>query len=377
VADASPPGRHRTAGALPRPPSDRPQRAARPPLPERILSEEGTAARWRRSLFLLIGVVVGGTIGYMLIEGWSFPDALYMTVISVTTAGYKEVHPMSRAGEFFTMVVLTVGVATVLYTFSFLMARLVEGDLESRWVRRRRERMLDELTNHFIVCGFGRMGLIIAQEFVRQGVPFVIVERDPDRMQQAIDSGFLAVEADASSEQVLKRVQIHRARGFIAAVSTDAENVYAVLTARLLRPDLYIIGRAETEDAKGKLIRAGADRVVSPYQIGGLQLAQTALRPAVVDFVQIATSSENIELNMEQVEISEGAPLAGRSLVEANLRQRFGVVVVGIQRSTGSMEFNPPPDAVMRAGDHLVVLGHLDNVRDLEAAAGGSADVRQ
>lgn len=377
MADASPRGRYRTSGAPPRPASDRPQQAARPPLPERLLSEAGSAARWRRSLFLLVGVVVVGTIGYMLIEGWSFPDALYMTVISVTTAGYKEVHPMSRAGELFTMVVLTVGVATVLYTFSFLMARLVEGDLESRWVRRRRERMLDELTNHFIVCGFGRMGLIIAQEFVRQGVPFVIVERDPDRMQQAIDSGFLAVEADASSEQVLKRVQIHRARGFIAAVSTDAENVYAVLTARLLRPDLYIIGRAETEDAKGKLIRAGADRVVSPYQIGGLQLAQTALRPAVVDFVQIATSSENIELNMEQVEISEGAPLAGRSLVEANLRQRFGVVVVGIQRSTGNMEFNPPPDAVMRAGDHLVVLGHLDNVRDLEAAAGGSADVRQ
>ena len=375
MANASPPGRHRTAGAPPRPTSDS-GRAARP-LSERLLSDASSAARWRRSLFLLAGVVVVGTTGYMLIEGWSFPDALYMTVISVTTAGYKEVHPMSRAGELFTMGVLTVGVATVLYTFSFLMARLVEGDLESRWVRRRRERMLDELTDHFIVCGFGRMGLIIAQEFVRQGVPFVIVERDPDRMQQAIDYGFLAVEADASSEQVLKRVQIQRARGFIAAVSTDAENVYAVLTARLLRPDLYIIGRAETEDAKGKLIRAGADRVVSPYQIGGLQLAQTALRPAVVDFVQIATSSENLELNMEQVKISEGASLAGRSLVEANLRQKFGVVVVGIQRSTGTMEFNPPPDAVMRAGDHLVVLGHLDNVRDLEAAADGSADLRQ
>jgi voltage-gated potassium channel len=257
------------------------------------------------------------------------------------------------------------------------MARVVEGDLESRWVRRRRERMLDELTNHFIVCGFGRMGLIVAQEFVRQGIPFVIIERDAERMQQAIDAGFLAVEADASSEQVLKRVHIDRARGFIAAVSTDAENVYAVLTARLLRPDLYIIGRAETEDAKVKLVRAGADRVVSPYQIGGLQLAQTALRPAVVDFVQIATSSENLELNMEQVGIKEGAVLAGRSIVEANLRQRFGVVVVGIQRSDGRMEFNPSPDAVMRAGDHLVVLGHLDKLRDLETAAAAPAVRRQ
>ena len=344
------------------------------PLPAWTFSPQSVAAiRLRRSLALLAGVVVFGTIGYMLIEGWNAWDALYMTVISVTTAGYKEVHPMSRRGELFTMVVLTVGVATVLYSFSFVMARLVEGDLESRWVRRRRERMLDELTNHFIVCGFGRMGLIIAQEFVRQRIPFVIIERDPERMQQAVDAGFLAVEADASSEQVLKRVHIDRARGFIAAVSTDAENVYAVLTARLLRPDLYIIGRAETEDAKVKLVRAGADRVVSPYQIGGLQLAQTALRPAVVDFVQIATSSENLELNMEQVVIKEGSPLSGRSIVEANLRQRFGVVVVGIQRSDGKMDFNPSPDAVMRTGDHLVVLGHLDRLRELEIAAAGPA----
>ena len=346
-------------------------------LPQGLLEESQAAIRLRRSIVLLLSVVVFGTIGYMLIEGWDVWDSLYMTVISVTTAGYKEVHPMSRTGELFTMVVLTIGVATVLYSFSFVMARVVEGDLESRWVRRRRERMLDELTNHFIVCGFGRMGLIVAQEFVRQGIPFVIIERDAERMQQAIDAGFLAVEADASSEQVLKRVHIDRARGFIAAVSTDAENVYAVLTARLLRPDLYIIGRAETEDAKVKLVRAGADRVVSPYQIGGLQLAQTALRPAVVDFVQIATSSENLELNMEQVGIKEGAVLAGRSIVEANLRQRFGVVVVGIQRSDGRMEFNPSPDAVMRAGDHLVVLGHLDKLRDLETAAAAPAVRRQ
>lgn len=368
MADASSRDR-RTTGAGPPRVHATPGRATRT-LQQRFVEEGVAVTRLRRALLMLGGIVLFGTVGYMLIEGWNFWDALYMTVISVTTAGYKEVHPMSRSGELFTMVVLTVGVATVLYSFSFVMARLVEGDLESRWVRRRRERMLDELTNHFIICGFGRMGLIIAQEFVRQSVPFVIIERDPDRMQQAIDAGFLAVEADASSEQVLKRVHIDRARGFIAAVSTDAENVYAVLTARLLRPDLYIIGRAETEDAKGKLVRAGADRVVSPYQIGGLQLAQTALRPAVVDFVQIATSSENLELNMEQVQIGETSALAGQSIVEANLRQRFGVVVVGIQRNDGRMEFNPSPDTVMRAGDHLVVLGHLDKLRELDAAAG-------
>lgn len=325
---------------------------------------------WRLSVALLALVVVGGTSGYVLIEGWELWDAFYMTVISITTVGYREVHPLSRLGEAFTVIVLTFGVATVLYTFSFVMARLVEGDLQARWVRRRNRRMLDDLAHHFIICGFGRIGQIVAREFTRQDVPLVIIERDPERMRAAIETGYLAVEADASSEDVLKRVGISRARGFIAAVSTDADNVFAILTARLLRPDLFIIGRAETEDAKTKLVRAGADRVLSPYQIGGLQLAQTALRPAVVDFVQLATSSDNLDLNMEQVQIGADAELAGRSIIEANLRQRFGVVVVGIQRASGEMEFNPPPESVMNVGDFLVVLGQAKNLRELEAAAG-------
>jgi voltage-gated potassium channel len=327
-------------------------------------------AGWRLAVVLVASVIVTGTSGFMIIEGWPFFDALYMTVTTMTTVGYMEIHPLSRAGRVFNIGVVLFGVATVLYTFTFLMARLVEGDLQERWARRRRKRMLDELQNHFIICGFGRMGHIIAQEFSRQSVPFVIVERSAERMSEAIDAGYLAVEADASSEAVLRRVGIDRARGFIAAVSTDAENVYAVLTARLLRPDLFIIGRAETDDAKSKLVRAGADRVLSPYQIGGLQLAQTALRPAVVDFVQLATSSENLELNMEQVRISERGQLAGQSIVQANLRQRFGVIVVGIQRASGRMEFNPEPESTMLAGDHLVVLGKAVNLRGLEAAAG-------
>jgi voltage-gated potassium channel len=337
---------------------------------ERALLQPGAGAAGRRSVLLLALVVLGGTIGYVIIEGWSVWDALYMTVISVTTAGYREVHPLSRAGELFTMIVLTVGVATVLYTFSFLMAHVVEGDLQQRWAKSRRSRMLDQLNDHFIICGFGRIGRITADEFARQNVPFVIIERDPSRVGEALEAGYLAVEADASSEQVLLRVRIAEARGFIAAVSTDAENVYAVLTARLMRKDLFIIGRAETADAKTKLVRAGADRVISPYQIGGLQLAQTALRPAVVDFVQLATSSENLDLSMEQVRIAKGAELAGLSLINAGLRQRFGVVVVGIQRADGRMDFNPPPESEMWPGDQLVVLGRTESLRDLAQVAG-------
>jgi len=324
---------------------------------------------WRLVALLIAGVHVVGTAGYVLIEGWSAWDAFYMTVITVTTVGYGEVHPLSPAGRAFTVVILLTGVGAFFYAFTLFMTLLAEGGLVERRERKRLARMLDNLVDHFIVCGFGRMGEIIAHEFARQKVPFVVIERNPERMHLAIEQGFLAVEADASNEEVLRRIGIARARGFVAAVSTDAENVYAVLSARLLNPNLFIVGRAETEDSRTKLMRAGADRVISPYQLGGLQLAQTALRPAVVDFVQLATSSENMDLNLEQVHITEGSSLAGRSLIDAGLRQRFGVVVVGIRRADGHMDFNPEPETSMRAGDDLVVLGRAESLKDLETAA--------
>jgi voltage-gated potassium channel len=169
---------------------------------------------------------------------------------------------------------------------------------------------------------------------------------------------------------VLAKAGIHRARGLIAAVGTDAENVFTVLTARVMRPDLFIIARVESDDAEHKLRRAGADRVISPYQIGATHMVQTALRPAVVDFVQLATSSERLDLSMEQVHIGDDSGLANHSIVEAGVRQKFGVIVVGIKRAGGSMEFNPPPEAVMRPGDELVVLGRTESVKALEKEKG-------
>jgi voltage-gated potassium channel len=292
-----------------------------------------------------------------------------MTVITVTTVGYKEVHDLSRTGQAFTILLLLGGVGAALYTFTLLATIIVEGRLPRRLQRRRHARMLESVKDHFIICGYGRIGSIVAHQFQRQNVPHVVVERDPERMQAAIEDGALAVEADASREEVLKRVGIDRARGLIAAVGTDAENVYAVLTARVLRPDLFIVGRAETEDATVKLKRAGANRVISPYQIGGVQIAQTALRPAVVDFVALATSSENLELAIEEIAIVQRSALVGRSLVDANLRQRFGVIVVGIQRADNRMEFNPAPEAALLAGDKLVVLGRPDSLKKLEVEA--------
>ena len=322
------------------------------------------------ALLLLALVFVGGVLGYMVIEGWTFWDAFYMTVITVTTVGYREVHPMSRSGELFTSALLLVGVGTALYTFTLAATIVVEGGLQARLGRRRVARMIDDLENHFIVCGFGRIGTVIADEFTQQQIPFVLIERDAARVQEALERGMLAVEADASHEETLRKLHIERARGLVAAVGTDAENVYAVLTARVLAPSLYIVGRAETEDAERKLRRAGADRVVSPYAIGAQQMAQTALRPAVVDFVKLATQAGNIDLAMEQIVVAAPSALVGKSLIAATLRQRFGVIVVGIQRAGGKMEFNPAPDAVILDGDQLVVLGRPESLKALGVAAG-------
>jgi voltage-gated potassium channel len=344
---------------------------------KRHLAESPLSLRWwflptHLTLLLFAAVFAYGTLGYVVIEGWRPWDALYMTVITVTTVGYREVHELSRAGQAHTMFLLIGGVGTVFYAVTLFVARFVESGLSHRWEERRRMRMIDDLTNHYIVCGYGRIGRIIGEELIRQDMPFVVIERDPELVHSVIEAGLIAVAADASSEDVLRRVHIERARGLIAAVGTDAENVYTVLTARLIRRDLFIVSRAETDDAVSKLKQAGADRVISPYRIGGQHIAQMALRPAVVDFVQLATSSTSLELAMEQVTVAAGAPMEGRSLLEANVRQRFGVIVVAVLRG-GRTEFNPSPDRRLSVGDELLVLGPPENLRRFTVEAGATS----
>jgi voltage-gated potassium channel len=344
---------------------------------------EYSATTWRRAqgpgfaVALLVSVVAGGTLGYVLIERWSPWDAFYMTVITITTVGYREVHALSFAGQVFTVVLVFGGVGAALYTATLLATAVVEGGVP-KWIAKWRQvRMLDSIKDHFILCGYGRIGSIVARELRRQNVRFIVVERDPERLRAAVNDGALVVEGDASREDVLQHAGLARARGLIAAVGTDAENVYAVLSARLLRPDLFIIGRSETDEGTTILKRAGADRVISPYQIGAVQMAQTALRPAVVDFVALATSYDNLELAMEQIPIGPSSPLINRSILDASLRQRFGVIVVGIQHEDLRMDFNPAPETEIHAGDKLVVLGRAPSLRQLEAEASSSADVRQ
>ena len=335
---------------------------------------QGEPARpWTRgprlAIALLTLIIAGGTIGYVLVEGWSAWDAFFMTVTTVATVGYREVHPLSFRGQVFTILLIFGGVGTAFYTVTLLATIVVEGGLHRRFEQRRFNRMLEQITDHFILCGYGRIGAIVADELHRQGVPFIVIERSAERLHPALERGWLGLAADASREDVLERAGIARARGLLAAVGTDAENVYTVLTARVMRPDLFIIARVESDDAEPKLRRAGADRVVSPYQIGANHIVQTALRPAVVDFVRLATSSEFLDLSMEQVKVSDRSPYAGKSLLDAGIRTKFGVIIVGIKHVRGEMEFNPAPEDVLQSGDELVVLGRPENVKALEEEA--------
>jgi voltage-gated potassium channel len=321
------------------------------------------------TLLLLVVVLAGGTMGYVVIERWSVWDALYMTVTTVSTVGFREVHPMSRVGQVFTLGLIVVGVSAALYAFSTFAAVVIEGGWPKYVERWRYLRMIKHLSDHYVICGYGRIGSIVASEFRRQQTPFLIVDRDPEKVAEANARGHIAVEGDASREETLKRLGIDRARGLVAAVGTDAENVYAVLTARVMKPDLFIIARAEGEESISKLKKAGADRVISPYRIGAVQIAQTALRPAVVDFVEIATSSDNLELSIEEIHIEKDSKLAGRSLAEVIQRDKMNVVIVGIQHGHGRMEFNPVANTTLHDGDHLIVLGSSQMLKELEQAA--------
>ena len=335
-------------------------------MPARVSSGgRGLAA----TLGLLVAVTVGGTLGYMLIEGWSLLDAFYMTVISLTSVGFGEVHPLSPAGKLFTVLVILGGVAVVAVALGYGSRIVLEGQLERLMGRRRMQKEIARLRDHYIVCGYGRMGRVITREFRTKPVPFVIVERDPE-IFKGIDPGVLAICGNASEDAVLQAAGIARARGLVSVVSSDADNVYITLTAAGLRPDLYIVVRAGDEGAEKKLLRAGASKVVCPYAIGGAGIANAILRPAVVDFIELVTRREHLELQMEEVLVAPSSPLAGRSILETGLRQKYGAIVVAVKKGNDHMQFNPSPEHQMNAGDRLIILGageKLDEIAKLAA----------
>jgi len=309
---------------------------------------------------------IGGTVGYMTIEKWRFLDALYMAVITLGTVGFKEVHDLSDGGKIFTMCLILVGVSVLGYIVGSLAQIMFEGQFQRIMGRKKVEKQIEALKDHYIICGFGRIGSLICKEFKANALQFVIVEKSTDTLEKLYDDGYLHLKGDATLDETLLRAGIKRAKGLISVVTSDTENVYITLTARGLNPDLYIMARSGEEGSDIKLKRAGANKVVSPYIIGGSRMAQSILRPNVVDFIEIATGSEHMDLQMEEITIPDHSAFAGDTLVSSGFRKEVGVIIVGIKKAHGKMIFNPHSQAKIEGGDTLIVLGEPHSIAKLE-----------
>lgn len=327
--------------------------------------------RFILALLFPIGIIAFGTLGYMVIEDWPFFDALYMTVMIVTTVGIKEVHPMDKAGEAFTIVLMLGGIFVLFYAASAIIQAVVSGQVQQVLGRQRMEQALAGLKDHVIVCGYGRMGRLVCREFSSQRLPFVVIERHEEALEKFKLPYGIPMQGDASSDDVLKNAGVARARALVAVLASDADNLYITMSARLLNDKLFIVARAEDERAEQKLHRAGASRVVSAYTMGGYRVAHAVLRPTVVDFLDQAIRAEHLEVQIEEVQIASHSRLVGKTLIDARVRQDLGIIIVAIKKATGAMVFNPPSDAVLASGDILIAIGHKEQLDKLEKLAQG------
>ncbi|RMG63008.1 MAG: potassium channel protein [Calditrichaeota bacterium] len=320
----------------------------------------------RRNFYLALAfmavLIALGTAGYMILERWSFLESLYMTIISITTTGFAEVRPLSQVGRIFTIVIIVVGVVTIAY----IGGRGAQLIIESQLFRlRRMSKKLAKMHDHYIVCGFGRMGRFICEELRHAGVPFVVVETDPAKLEVLADQDFLFVPGDATLDDTLQKAGVERARGLVAVLPSDAENVFTTLSAKGLNPRLFVVSRAVEEQTESKLLKAGADRVVKPYELGGTRMAQLLLRPAVVDFIDIVARGKSVDLNLEEIRISPQSGLVGQTLAESPLRSQLNIMVVAIFRQDGQFIYNPRSSTKLQAGDKLIVIGEAANLARL------------
>jgi voltage-gated potassium channel len=311
---------------------------------------------------MLASVFVLGTIGYVAL-GFSVLDAVYQTVTTVATVGFREVQPLDDAGKVFTIVLILVGVGTALYTFSVVLETLFEGHLRAVLGRRRMERQIDAMQQHIIVCGWGRVGRAIAEELTAAGADLVVIDRDSTRVSEA---PLPAVVGDATEDGVLEAAGLRRARALVAALDSDAANLFVTLSARSLCPDLFIVARARVEESEEKLRRAGADRVVNPQSIGGARIAAFVLQPHVTEFLDVVMHDRGLEFRLEEIRVPRGSSFAGMSIRDAQLRDRTGALVLALREEDGSFITNPSPDTAIRAGHILIAIGTPTELDALE-----------
>lgn len=325
----------------------------------------------RLALLLLVATLGTGVLGYALIEHWSVFDSLYMTIITLATVGFAEVRPMSEAGRTFTMILIVVGAFNGAFVVSAMAQLILEGQLKAILGKRKMEKQLQRLENHIIVCGFGRVGRQVAAELHNRRVPFVLIEQERQNISETCQDQYLFLEGNAADEEVLDGAGIKRARAIVSTLPNDADNVYLALTARQLNPRILIIARAESALAKKKVLRAGADKVICPHELGGGQMVLATLRPNVLDFMQLATVIPGGEqLAIEELPIRGGGHKTGRTIVEAAIKSEYDVIVIGLRKKEGELIFNPPGETKMEDGDILLVLGGSAKLERLAADLG-------
>lgn len=319
-------------------------------------------SRFKYALLLIALIFVLGTVGFHTIEGWDLLDSMYATVTTISTVGYGDFYPQTAGGKVFTIILVFFGVGAMLYTVSLAAQTFVEGTMRELLGRGKLQKAIEKMSGHYIICGCGRIGNLICKELTQEKVPFVVIDDDPMVIQKVAEDGFVYYKGDATEDKTLIEAGVKRAQGIVCVLPKDAQNLYVILTAKELNPKIYILSRAEEEASEHRLLRAGADRVMSPYTLGGVRMAMAILRPAMLDFIEITTSRQSLELRMEELSIGDGSPVIGKTLEEAEIRQRYGLIIVAVKKDTGKMIFNPLANYIIQRGDKLISLGEDQNV---------------
>jgi voltage-gated potassium channel len=322
---------------------------------------------------LILGVVTFGTVGYMIIEELDFLNALYMTVITIATVGFKEVKELSEVGKFFTIILIFSGFGVFAYAMTTGAKILIEGEIKEVFKKKKMKKEIDALNNHYIVCGYGRMGKILCKEFKANNVDFVVIEKSEENLKD--EENLLYLIGDATKDEILKSAGIKRAKGIISLLPSDAENLYVVVSARFLNPEIFIVARATDEEARIKLKMAGANKAICPYYIGGLRIAQSVLRPNVIDFLEFATGSEFKDIQIEEILVLRDSNLVGKTLKEAKIGEKLKVIVVGIKRADGKIESNPSANTIIKAEDIIIGIGPSESLSLLSQIAKGEKEI--
>ena len=307
-----------------------------------------------------------GILGFMWAEGWDFFDSLFMMVITLSTVGYGEVHPLGHDGRIVAMLVILTGVGSFFYLAGALVQLIVEGHIQNIFGRRWMQRSIVRLKGHTIVCGYGRIGAVVAREILNEGQGVVVIEQDQALIDEMVMSGILHVRGDATKDDILLQAGLGRAKSLVTALTKESANVYVTLTARQLNPEIYIVARCDSMEHTQKLERAGANQVLFPHMYGGLRMAQSVLRPSVVNFMDLAMRGDNTDLQMEQLTVAQDSEVAGKNLVDSQIRQRFNVIVIGIVKPGGEMQFNPQPREVLQPGDTLILVGGRQSLTEMQ-----------